>query len=280
MSVLLAVIVLSTLGLLLGLGLAIANRVFTVETDPRIEQVDAALPQVNCGACGYSGCLPYAEALVREGAATNLCVPGGTETARAVARIVGVAFAETLPVQAYVHCHGGTTEARQAFDYDGIADCRAAALVHGGPKACKYGCLGFGTCPKVCPFDAITMSDNGLPVIDRVKCTGCGVCVRACPVGIIELLPLGTDVILACSNRDRGAAVKKICSVGCISCMICAKVTVSGAVTMVKGDALPTVHYDVQGETFDKAIEKCPMNCYVRVGACAAAVEQSVPRGV
>ena len=67
MSVVLAVIVLAILGILLGLGLAVANRVFAVKTDPRIDAVNAALPQVNCGACGYAGCETYAEAVVNEG---------------------------------------------------------------------------------------------------------------------------------------------------------------------------------------------------------------------
>jgi formate hydrogenlyase subunit 6/NADH:ubiquinone oxidoreductase subunit I len=109
--------------------------------------------------------------------------------------------------------------------------------------------------------------------VDHVKCTGCGVCVRICPVHIIELLPLGTEVLLACSNRDRGAVVKKMCSLGCISCLVCAKVTTSGAVVMEKGDALPTVRYDVAGETFEKAIEKCPMHCYVKVEVPAEALK-------
>ena len=273
MTVVFAIIVLALLGLLLGLGLAVASRAFHVKTDERIEQVNAALPQVNCGACGYAGCLPYAEAVVNDGVPVNLCVPGGRETAQAVSGIMGVAFEETVPMRAYVHCQGGRAEANEVFDYDGVQDCRAAALIHGGPKACKYGCLGFGTCAKVCPFDAIEMSENGLPVVDHAKCTGCGVCVRACPVNIIELLPLGTEVILACSNRDRGAAVKKVCSVGCISCLICAKVTPSGGITMEKGDPLPTVHYDVEGETFEKAIEKCPMGCYAKLEIPAEALE-------
>lgn len=277
MTVLLGVIVLTVLGLLFGLGLAVASRVFAVKTDPRVEQVDATLPQANCGACGYSGCLAYAEAVVKEGVATNLCIPGGIETARAIADAMGVEFEETVALRAYVHCQGGNKEAVSVFDYDGVADCRAAALVHGGPKACKYGCLGFGTCAKVCPFDAITMSKNGLPVIDYARCTGCGVCVRACPVNIIELLPPGTRVFLACSNRDRGAAVKKICSVGCISCLICAKVTSSEAVTMEKGDPLPALHYDVEGEDFEKAFEKCPMDCYVRADVPQEAVERPEP---
>ncbi|KPJ52340.1 MAG: hypothetical protein AMS16_06465 [Planctomycetes bacterium DG_58] len=277
MSVLLAVVVLTILGLLLGLGLAIASRVFAVEIDTRIEKIDAMLPQLNCGGCGYAGCLAYAEAVVKGGAAPNRCIATDVEAARAIADVVGVEFEETIPMRAYVHCGGGKREAVAAFEYDGTSDCRAAALVHGGPKACKYGCLGFATCAKVCPFGAITMNENDLPVVDHVKCTGCGVCVRACPVGIIELLPLGTEVILACSNRDRGAAVKKICSVGCISCMICAKVTASDAITMEKGDPLPTVRYDVQGETFEKAIEKCPMNCYVKVTIPEEALREAEP---
>jgi RnfABCDGE-type electron transport complex B subunit len=266
MVVVYSVIVLGALGLLLGLGLAVANRVFHVETDPRVELVNAALPQVNCGACNCAGCMEYALAVAGGTVAINLCIPGASETARNIARIMGREFVETEPVRAYVHCQGGRAEAKEQFQYRGQQDCRAAVLVQGGPKSCKYGCLGFGTCMKVCPFDAVTISENRLPVIDRDKCTGCGACVKACPVRIIDLLSPGTEVILACSNRDRGAAVKKICSVGCISCTLCAKATPGGKITMEKGEALPTVHYDVEEGSFDKAIEKCPMNCYVKLG--------------
>ncbi len=264
-TLVLAIAVLAILGIVFGLGLAVASRFFVVHLDPKVEAVNAALPQVNCGACGYSGCMPYAEAVAKSQAPGNLCVPGGANSARKIAEIMGLAFEEVVIKRAYVHCQGGKAEAIDAFAYEGVEDCRAAALVHGGPKACKYGCLGFGTCRKVCPFGAITMSANGLPVIDHVKCTGCGICVKNCPTRIISLLPLGTPVILACSSLDFGAAVKKMCSRGCISCQICAKVTTSGAVMMQKGDPLPKVRYDIKEETFEKALDRCPMNCYVKV---------------
>lgn len=263
--VIISIAVLLVLGLAAAVGLAFASKVFAAGTDELVEGLNRALPQINCGACGYAGCMAYAEAVAHKGAPVNLCQPGGIEVMKRLAAILEVEETECVPVRACVHCQGGQKEAAVAFQYSGIHDCGAAAPVHGGPKVCKYGCLGFGTCARVCPVNAITMNENGLPDVDLVKCYGCGLCVKACPVHIIETLPLRTAVILACSNRDFGAAVKVMCSVGCISCRVCAQVTASGAIRMEKGDPLPTVNYRVKGETFEQALAKCPMHCYRKV---------------
>lgn len=258
-----SVVILLMLGVVFGVGLAMASKRFAVQVDPKIEAIDGALPQLNCGACGCAGCLAYAEAIAGGGMSISLCIPGGREVAEGLAEITGIELEEIKPVRAYVHCQGGTCEAVDAFEYHGVSDCRAAALVQGGPKKCKYGCLGFGTCADVCPTNAITMTEDGLPVVDFARCTGCGLCVRACPRDIISVLPLGTTVYLGCSSPERGAAVKKICSVGCISCRICAKVTGSGAIVMEKEDALPKLSYQ-EDEDFEAAYAKCPMHCFVK----------------
>lgn len=258
--------ILVVLGIIFGVGLAIASRRFAVHVDPKVEAIDAALPQLNCAACGYAGCLDYAKALAAGGVSASLCVPGGVEVAKKVSEITGIPLEEIKAVRAYVHCQGGACEARDAFEYHGEQDCRAAVLVHGGPKQCKYGCLGFGTCKRVCPYGAIIMTENQLPLIDFNRCTGCGLCVKACPTKIIETLPLGTKVYLGCSSLERGAVVKKKCSVGCISCRVCAKVTTSGAIIMDKDDALPKMDYG-KGDAFEVAYTKCPMHCFVKTAA-------------
>ncbi len=261
MSILLSsVILMGVLAVLFGLGLAFASGVCAVDTDPRVEEINETLPQVNCGACGYQGCSSYAEAVVAGEAPPNKCIPGGPDVAAKVASIMGVEVEETAPVRAVLHCQGGREECGQRFEYSGVKDCQAAALIQGGPKACPYGCLGFGNCARVCPVSAITMGDNGLPVIDPHRCIGCGKCVKECPRGLISLLPVDCTVYIGCSSRDKGKQVKSICSKGCIACQLCVKKTESGAISME--DNLPVIDYE-KGRDFDEAIAKCPQKCFV-----------------
>lgn len=258
-----ALILMGVLGALLGLGLAIASRFFHVETDSRVEAVNAALPGINCGACGFPGCEGYAKAVVAGQAAPNLCVPGGHKTSLAVAHIMGMTLAdESLAKRAVVHCQGGTDKCDTRYEYAGIADCRAAHLVQAGPKKCEYGCLGFGTCAEACPFGAIAMGEDRIPVVDWNKCTGCGACVRACPRNLCEVLPINIPHYVACSSQDKGKAVKDACSVGCISCWICVKVSPEGSIE--KNNNLPRLTYP-EGVSYDAAMQKCPPKCYLKV---------------
>jgi ferredoxin len=128
------------------------------------------------------------------------------------------------PRIARVLCQGGRSKSVRRFKYEGIKDCRAAILASGGDKACIYGCLGYGTCSRVCPFGAITMGDDSLPIIDPVKCTACGQCAQACPTKVIEILPMVKEVVVRCHSKDKGAATRKKCQVGCIACGMCVKV--------------------------------------------------------
>jgi electron transport complex protein RnfB len=255
--------IMAVLGGLFGIGLAIAGKAFHVETDPRIEQVVAALPGVNCGACGFAGCEGYATAVATAGAPPNLCAPGGPDAARRVAHIMGVEMdAELQPVRAVVHCQGGSDRSALRFNYNGIPDCQAAHMVQAGPKACEYGCLGFGACATACPFDAIVMGPDRIPVVDWDKCTGCGACVRACPRHLIETLPINIPHYVACSSQDKGKAVKDACKVGCIACWLCVKASPEGAIE--KNGNLPRLAYP-SGVDYAAAMEKCPMHCFVKV---------------
>ena len=264
-STLLAMIALGGLGLLFAAGLAYASRTFAVEEDPRVSRVLDALAGANCGACGYPGCRAFAEAVVKGEAPINACTPGGIESTSRIARVMGTQAeaGEFVPKVAAVRCRGGRKEARELFRYQGLEDCGAAQLAAGGSKACRYGCLGLGTCTLVCPFEAISMGENGLPVVDDTRCTGCGLCVAACPRKIIELIPSDTQIYLACVSQDKGKAVKKVCSVGCIGCGLCAKpkVTPSGAIIM-EGN-LPVVDYQKGGTDLLFAMAKCPTSSYV-----------------
>ena len=92
----------------------------------------------------------------------------------------------------------------------------------GGPKSCNSGCLGFGTCAKVCPFDAIKVV-NGVAVVDKEKCKACGKCIAVCPKHLISLIPYSAKQVVACSSADKGPITMKACTVGCVGCGICVK---------------------------------------------------------
>ena len=119
--------------------------------------------------------------------APNSCVAAGVEVAVAIAEIMGMKIEVKEPDIARPGCYFGVQDADLKYTYDGIDDCRAVALLGGGMKVCTIGCLGLGTCAKTCPFDAISMGPEGLPVVDEKKCTGCGTCERVCPKHIINL---------------------------------------------------------------------------------------------
>ncbi len=243
MQIIYAVIALALLGLVFGVLLAMAARIFAVKTDPRIEAVQEVLPGANCGACGYAGCANFAEAVVKGETGINGCIPGGEETVKAIAEVLGQEAVETVPQVATLFCIGDRDRAEDLFIYDGVEDCAVAAQFHGGFKACVYGCLGLGNCVRSCPFDAIHMGSHGLPVVDEEACTACGLCVKACPRDLLKLLPKNDQGhLVLCSSRDRGKKVSSVCTVGCIACRACVKACPREAIEMV--DNLAVIDLD------------------------------------
>jgi len=247
-------------GLLIALLLLVASLKLSVHVDEREAAVRAVLPGANCGACGLPGCDGYAAAVASGSAALNKCSVGGANVARSIGEIMGQEAGAVEPMVAVLVCRGGKDVAGARFQYKGAADCRAAALLLGGPKACIYGCVGLGHCAKVCPFGAITMGGNGLPVVDERKCTGCGNCVRGCPKGTLLLVPRTKLVVLACVSHDKGKAVKDVCRVGCTACNLCVKVCPSQALTMDKN--LPVMDFT---KCIDCGIcvHKCPTKSFI-----------------
>lgn len=259
-AILLPVVIVGSVGLFFGIGLGIASKRLYVHIDPRIEQVLGILPSANCGACGYPGCSAFAKAVAEGKTEPTGCIPGGSKTAHQIAELLGMEAKTSEPMMAVVHCKGGNQEAQNRAQYAGIQDCDAAVLAGNGAKVCADGCLGLGTCVRACPFDALKINENGVAVVNPEKCTGCGKCISACPRKIIELIPRVHKIFLACNNRERGAKVKKYCSVGCTACTLCVKATPSGAVKM--GNNIPVLDYS-KDENFIPAASKCPSHCFV-----------------
>ena len=261
-GILRSIAVLGGMGFVFAVGLAYASKRFAVEVDPRVEAVEEALASVNCGSCGFPGCKGYAEAVVAEEVDIHQCAPGGEDTLRALADIMGIEITDVISNVAVAQCRGGYEYAQSKFTYDGLRDCRAAQMVSAGFKACTYGCLSMGSCAKACPFNAITISEDGLPVVDEDKCTACGICVSTCPRDIMTLVPQTQEVYLGCMNKDRGRGVKAICEIGCIACRLCVRKNPEEEEGIEMGKALPIINYE-KLPSWPEANEVCPQDCFV-----------------
>lgn len=247
------VVVLGGLGMLFGVLLSFASKVFKVEVDPKIEEISNALPGANCGACGYPGCAGCAVAIAQGKAPVTACTIGGQTVAENVAEIMGVNAGNIDKQVAVVLCQGDCEKAKDKYRYQGLQDCRIQAAFGGGQKECSFGCLGCGSCYDVCEFNAIRMID-GIAVINRENCTACNKCVEICPKNIIEMVPYESNAIVKCKSEDAGKLVRGYCSIGCIGCKICVK-------------NCPTEAFNFENNLASINYEKC-INCMVCVEKC------------
>ncbi|MBT3192009.1 MAG: RnfABCDGE type electron transport complex subunit B [Verrucomicrobia bacterium] len=252
-------------GLTCGTALALAAKFLAVKEDPRVEAMDEILPGANCGGCGFAGCADYAKAVVLDGAAINLCAPGGNEVLELIAEAMGQEASAEEKRVAVVMCAGDSEKAPRKHLYNGVADCTAAAAVAGGDKLCKYGCLGYGSCARVCPSGAIEFK-NGVAIVHPDLCISCSACVRACPRNLIKMVPVSKTIHVVCSSKDKGPIVKKACQVGCIGCRMCLKL--AGDAFEMEG-FLALRNYDIPVEN-ELIVEKCPGKCIVKCGASEA----------
>lgn len=222
-DVIIPIAIFAGLGLIFGVILAIASKVFSVKVDERVEQINEVLPQANCGACGYTGCLAYAQAIVGEdGTTLNLCTVGGAPVAKSIGEIMGTTVVAKKPYVARVLCSGTTQYAKKKYAYHGTTDCLSAARLSGGDKMCPNACIGLGTCVSVCKYNALSVID-GAAVVKAENCVACGLCVNVCPKSIIELIPLESQYWVGCVSKESGPITREHCGIGCISCRLCVK---------------------------------------------------------
>ena len=253
--ILISAAVIGAIALFIGLFLGFSEKAFHVEVDEKEIAVRECLPGNNCGGCGYASCDDLAKKMVEGVAPSNACPVGGDPVAAKVSAIMGVEAETGVKKVAFVKCAGTCDKAKSDYQYTGVEDCTSMAFVPGGgPKTCNYGCLGYGSCVKACPFDAIRIVD-GIAVVDKDKCKSCGKCVAVCPKNLIEIVPYTAKHLVQCSSKDKGKDVMKACSVGCIGCQLCKKNCPSDAITITENIA----HIDTEKCT-DCGLckDKCP----------------------
>ena len=257
-GIILAAAIVGGTGLFIGIFLGLADKKLTVKVDEKEEAILGVLPGNNCGGCGYPGCSGLAAAIAKGEAPVGQCPVGGAPVAAKIAAIMGEEVVETERMAAFVKCTGTCDKTKQNYQYTGVEDCEMMAFVPGGgSKACSFGCMGFGSCVKACPFDAIHIV-NGVAVVNREACKACGKCIAKCPHHLIELAPYAQQAFVGCSSHAKGKAVTSACEIGCIGCKKCEKTCPNGAITVTDFCA----HIDYS---------KCT-NC----GAC----KEACPRGI
>ena len=236
-DILCAIGLIGGIGLLVGIFLGLANKFLQVSVDKKEEEIVGVLPGNNCGGCGYPGCSGLAHAITQGQASVNSCPVGGQAVADEIAKIMGVEAEKSEKKVAFVKCTGTLENTSAYYEYYGTMDCRMAMnLPNAGPKSCQNGCLGLGSCIKVCDQNAIYI-ENGIAKISPEKCVACGKCANICPRKLIELIPANEGEKrkkskVACASTAPGPATMKVCKTGCIGCGICAKNCPREAITV------------------------------------------------
>jgi len=156
-----AIFTIAAIALIAGLGLGFASRRLPSSDSSLVEQVNDLLPQTQCAQCGYPGCRPYAAAVVDGEAAINLCPPGGEDTVRRLAELLG---REVLPLAESV--------------------APSVAIID------EARCIGCTHCRNACPVDAIVGAHQLMHTVIASECTGCELCIAPCPVDCISMRPL------------------------------------------------------------------------------------------
>lgn len=159
-----ALLVMAAIAVLLGAGLGFSAIKFRVEGNPLVEQIDAVLPQTQCGQCSFPGCKPYATAIAEGRADINLCPPGGEEGIQKIADLLGVEF--------------------KPYGADTVPKPKAVAFID------ENACIGCTLCIQACPVDAIAGAAKRMHTVVAAECTGCELCIAPCPVDCISMTPV------------------------------------------------------------------------------------------
>ncbi|MBO5791678.1 MAG: RnfABCDGE type electron transport complex subunit B [Lentisphaeria bacterium] len=251
-----ALLLMGITGTLLGVIIALFARFFKTDSDARVELVQELLPGANCGGCGKAGCADFAKSVVAGENPPSRCPVSSQEQINAIALALGISADSGVRKRAVVRCGGDMLQTKERLNYNGVCDCNAAAMVAGGPKGCRYGCLGMGSCANVCPFGAIEIVNN-LALVHRELCVGCGKCAEVCPRSVIALVPADAEIHVYCNSPEKGAEKRKQCKVGCIGCRKCAKYSPE---QFVISGTLASVNYEAASLPGEEDVEKiqCP----------------------
>lgn len=255
-TIIAAIIIMGSIGLILGVVIGFFARVFKVKSNALVELVTELLPGANCGGCGKAGCADFAKSVVEKENPPGKCPVSSAEQISAIAMAIGVDAGKVERLQAVVRCAGDSNQLVRFINYNGVQDCASAVLVGGGPKGCRYGCIGLGSCARHCPFGAIEIVNN-IAVVHSELCVGCGNCVAACPRGVIALVRADADVHVYCNSPEKGAVKRKVCDAGCIGCGKCKRYSED---KFILDGSLARVNYEA--ETLpgprDVAVIGCP----------------------
>ena len=279
MTLVYTMITLSAIGAAAAVILYFVAQKFKVYEDPRIDEVESALPGANCGGCGYAGCRAFAEACVKGNEFSALfCPVGGNDCMTDVAGILGFEAVAQDPRVAVVRCNGTCEYRPKTNRFDGASSCVVASSLYSGDTGCQYGCLGYGDCVVACDFDAIHMNpETGLPEVDDDQCVACGACVKACPKILIELRKKAKKdrkIYVSCRNEDKGGLARKACSVACIGCSKCFKVCPFDAITM--NNNLAYIDSD-KCKLCRKCVPECPTHAIVELNFPPRKVKTDLP---
>lgn len=240
-EILIPILAVTIIGLICGVGLAVASHVMAVKEDERFPAIRRVPPRRKLRSVRL-----YRLRRLREGAAyprheDESLRPrrrGGGKKARGGARRGGGgcrAKGRDRPLRRRLRAYEPQGRLpRHCLVSGGKAVLRRQGHVH-------VRRLGFGDCAKVCPHDAIYWN-NGIAAIDQSVCVGCGLCAKTCPQQVIAIIPQSAKTAVLCSNHDKGALTRKACSAGCIGCMKCVKTCEHDAVH-VEGN-LASVDYE------------------------------------
>lgn len=182
---LIAVVVLTVLGIAFGMGLGWAAIKYRVESDPLVERIDALLPQTQCGQCGFPGCRPYAEAISSDEADINQCPPGGEAGIRALADLLG-------------------REPKPLNPENGEETAKTVVVID------ESRCIGCTLCIQACPVDAIVGAAKLMHTVIESECTGCDLCLPPCPVDCIDIVQVRAGIL---SWRSPRPGLEKIITV-------------------------------------------------------------------